>query len=80
VRDEADYPDLDNPLHFAMLAIACDTEIAMNGMLGFLENMTGRHVCQNRSGLGDDWCTRGNLDALPHLVPSWMHTAPEVRC
>jgi len=44
VRSETDYPSLSNPLHLAVLLIDCDTEIEMNGMLGFLENMTGRHL------------------------------------
>ena len=44
VRSESDFPDLANPLHLIVLLIDCDTEIMMNGMLGFLENMTGRHL------------------------------------
>jgi hypothetical protein len=44
VRSETDYPDLRNPLHLTVLLIDCDTEIEMNGILGFLENMTGRHL------------------------------------
>jgi hypothetical protein len=44
VRFENDYPDLGNPLHLAVLLIDCDTEIEVNGMLGFLENMTGRYL------------------------------------
>jgi len=44
VRDEPEFPNLDNPLHVVVLLVDCDTEIAMNGMLGFLENLTGRHL------------------------------------
>src|SRR6266516_1196275 len=44
IRGEADFPDLANPLHLIVLLIDCDTEIMMNGMLGFIENMTGRHL------------------------------------
>jgi len=44
VRCEVAFPDLANPLHLAVLLIDCDTEIMMNGMLGYLENMPGRHL------------------------------------
>lgn len=44
VRDEPDYPDLDNPLHFIVLLVDCDTEITMNGIIGYLENPTGAHL------------------------------------
>jgi hypothetical protein len=44
VRDEIEFPNLENPFHLVVLLIDCDTEISMNGMLGFLENMTGRHL------------------------------------
>jgi Domain of unknown function (DUF4375) len=51
VRDEVDYPNLTNPLHLVILLIDCDTEIDMNGMLGFLENPTGRHLKQTIQAL-----------------------------
>jgi hypothetical protein len=51
VRDEANYPNLSNPLHLAVLLIDCDTEIEMNGILGFLENMTGRYLPQTTEAL-----------------------------
>lgn len=51
VRDEVDYPNLTNPLHLVILLIDCDTEIDMNGMLGFLENSTGRHLKQTIQAL-----------------------------
>jgi hypothetical protein len=51
VRDEADYPNLTNPLHLVILLLDCDTEIDMNGMLGFLENLTGRHLKQTIQAL-----------------------------
>jgi len=44
IRDEIDYPNLNSPIHLAVLLIDCDTEIDMNGMLGFLENMNGRYL------------------------------------
>ena len=44
IREESEFPNLDNPLHLIVLLIDCDTEIAMNGMLGFLENQTGQHL------------------------------------
>lgn len=51
VRDEISYPDLTNPLHLIILLIDCDTEIDMNGMLGFLENPTGRHLGRTAAAL-----------------------------
>jgi hypothetical protein len=51
LRDEADYPNLSNPLHVAVLLIDCDTEISMNGMLGFLENSTGRYLPETTEAL-----------------------------
>jgi hypothetical protein len=51
VRDEVGYPDLANPLHLLILLIDCDTEIDMNGMLGFLENSTGRHLGRTAEAL-----------------------------
>jgi hypothetical protein len=44
IRDEPEFPNLDNPLHMIVLLLDCDTEVAMNGVLGFLENLTGRHL------------------------------------
>jgi len=44
VRDRDDYPDLRSPLDVAVLLIDCDTELAMNSVLGFLENSTGMHL------------------------------------
>lgn len=44
IREEAEFPDLDNPLHLIVLLVDCDTEISMNGMLGFLENLSGQHL------------------------------------
>jgi hypothetical protein len=43
-RHESDYPNLSNPLHIAVLLIDFDTEININGMLGFLENSNGQHL------------------------------------
>jgi hypothetical protein len=51
VRSEENYPDLTNPLHLATLLIDCDTEVDMNGMLGFLENSTGRHLSRTAEAL-----------------------------
>ena len=44
IRDQRDYPDLENPLHIIFLLTDCDIEIQMNGLLGFLENSTGEHL------------------------------------
>lgn len=44
VRERPDYPALSSPLDIAILLIDCDTELAMNGILGFLENRTGAHL------------------------------------
>jgi len=44
IRYEKDYPNLANPLHITVLLMDCDIEIDMNGMLGFIENETGRHL------------------------------------
>ena len=44
VRERQDYPTLSCPLDIAILLIDCDTEIAVNGILGFLENRTGAHL------------------------------------
>lgn len=51
VRHERDYPNLDNPLHLVILLIDCDTEIAMNGVLGFQENLTGQHLAKTTEAL-----------------------------
>jgi len=44
IRNEPEFPNLDSPLHLVVLLLDCDTEISMNGILGFLENLTGRHL------------------------------------
>ncbi len=44
VRKRSDYPCLDQPLHVAILLIDGDTETQMQGLLGFLENSTGRYL------------------------------------
>ena len=70
VRDEPDYPDLSNPLHVVVLLIDCDFEININGMLGFLENMTGQHLAKTTEALemiGTPKCA-----ALFHLVQETM--------
>ena len=46
IREEADFPNLENPLHLVVLLCDCDIEIDMNGMLGFLENNTGCYLEQ----------------------------------
>jgi hypothetical protein len=51
VRDRPHYPDLENPLHVIILLVDADTEITMQGMLGFLENATGRHLGATREAL-----------------------------
>jgi hypothetical protein len=42
---------LGNLLHLAVLLIDCDTEIDMNGMLGFIENSTGQHLDRTAEAL-----------------------------
>lgn len=44
VDEEPDYPDLSNPLHLYILLLDCDSQIISNGMLGFVENYTGRYL------------------------------------
>lgn len=51
VRDRPGYPELENPLHLAILLLDADTEISMQGVLGFLENSTGRHLGATREAL-----------------------------
>jgi hypothetical protein len=51
IRSETDYPNLSNPLHLVVLLIDCNTEIEMNGVLGFLENMTGQHLPETTEAL-----------------------------
>lgn len=51
VRHEADFPCLTNTLHLAVLLIDCDTELSVNGLLGFLENSTGRFLGQTTEAL-----------------------------
>ena len=46
VRDHPSWPNLSNPLHVALLLIDFDTELCMNGILGFLENSTGAYLDQ----------------------------------
>ncbi len=51
LRTQADYPNLSNPLHLVTLLIDLDTEISMNGILGFLENMCGEHLSRTIEAL-----------------------------
>jgi hypothetical protein len=51
IRRRSDFPNLDSPLDIAVLLIDCDTEIAMNDILGFLENSTGEHLESTASAL-----------------------------
>ena len=46
VREHPSWPNLSNPLHVALLLIDFDTELNMNGILGFLENSTGAYLNQ----------------------------------
>ena len=74
VRDEPSYPDLANPLHLIILLVDCDTEVMMNGMLGFLENMTGRTADTAReSSEGDrDREARRHSCAYPKPYPPYQ--------
>jgi len=44
VTDESDYPNLANPLHLVILLVWCDAETMSGGILGFIENETGKHL------------------------------------
>jgi hypothetical protein len=46
VRDQSAWPSVKNPLHIAILVIDFDTEVSMNGMLGFLGNSSGAYLEQ----------------------------------
>ena len=46
LRRQPSWPTLTNPLHVALLLIDFDTELAMQGILGFLENSTGAYLEQ----------------------------------
>ncbi len=46
IRDLPTWPSLSEPLHVAILLIDFDTEVNMNGLLGFLENSTGAYLEQ----------------------------------
>jgi hypothetical protein len=41
IRNLSRWPMLSDPLHLVILLIDFDTEVCMNGLLGFLENSTG---------------------------------------
>ncbi len=82
VRDEPNYPDLTNPLHLAILLIDCDSEIMQNGMLGFLENPTGRHfrmTVQALERIGAKQCAHLFLavqDCLEKYGLTWERLQP----
>src|SRR6266567_7671845 len=44
IRDLPTWPSLSEPLHVAILLIDFDTEVNMNGLLGFLANPTGAYL------------------------------------
>ena len=46
VRNLPTWPSLTSPLQVTLLVIDFDTEVAMNGILGFLENSTGAYLNQ----------------------------------
>jgi len=46
IRVNPGWPSLRNPLDLAVLLIDFDTEVNMNGLLGFLENPTGAYLDQ----------------------------------
>lgn len=41
IRNLSVWPSLSNPVHLAVLLIDFDSEVTINGLLGFLENPTG---------------------------------------
>jgi hypothetical protein len=51
IRRLPTWPSLSNPLHVAVLLIDFDTEVAMNSILGFLENSTGAYLGQTIDAL-----------------------------
>lgn len=51
IRQQPSWPDLENPLHVALLFSDFDTELCMNGMLGFLENSSGAFLDQTIDAL-----------------------------
>ena len=51
IRELSTWPSLSNPLHVAVLLIDFDTEVAMNSILGFLENSTGAYLDQTIDAL-----------------------------
>lgn len=46
IRQQPSWPSLTNPLHVTLLLTDFDTELYMNGILGFLENSTGAYLDQ----------------------------------
>lgn len=46
LRSLPGWPSLSDPLHVAILLIDFDTEVSMNGLLGYLENSTGAYLDQ----------------------------------
>lgn len=46
IRRQNSWPSLANPLHVALLLTDFDTELCMNGIVGFLENSTGAYLDQ----------------------------------
>jgi hypothetical protein len=46
IRDLPGWPSLSDPLHVGILLVDFDTEVNMNGLLGFLENSTGAYLDQ----------------------------------
>lgn len=46
IRRLPSWPSLNDPLHVAVLLVDFDTEVTMNGLLGFLQNSTGAYLDQ----------------------------------
>ena len=46
IRNLPTWPSLTSPLQVTLLVIDFDTEVSMNGILGFLENSTGAYLNQ----------------------------------
>jgi len=44
VKNAADFPNLDNPLHLAILLLDADIEIDMSGMDGFISGKSGQNI------------------------------------
>ena len=79
VRTEADYPNLANRLHVAILLLDCDTEIGMSGMAGYVSGKSGRHLAKATEALrligATEWAgiLQKIQESLARHQVSWEH-------